>query len=240
MLRMPRFMLNSVPSLSSDPTRHWENIGGGGGGCGQRIYIKSRFQNTASFIVHQSTHTYILLAALIFPKCVPWIKLSPQMSVTLLATWHPFCNTIAAHLQKQLLSGEPKARISRVNKTKVDLPTHPIKNIWIETKPLQLREACSRFEHGTGGFSSMEQVDQSSDFHAVQDLNHWTFSCVVVRKTLCRDRIRDIHNMEEVIYTILLPLRFKWACTAGKNRRLPQVLKPSDQIPCSRNSKQKI
>jgi hypothetical protein len=55
----------------------------------------------------------------------------------------------------------------------------------------------------------MEQVDQSSDFHGVQDLNHWTFSCVDMRKTLYRDRIRDIHNTGEVIYTILLPLRFK-------------------------------
>ena len=65
------------------------------------------------------------------------------------------------------------------------------------------------FEPGTGGFNIMEQVDQSSDLHAVQYLNHCRLSCVDMRKIFCRDRIRDTHNMREVIYTILFLLRFK-------------------------------
>ena len=55
----------------------------------------------------------------------------------------------------------------------------------------------------------MEQMDKSCDLHAVQYLNHCTPSCVDMRKTLCRDRIHDVHNMREVIYANLFPLRFK-------------------------------
>jgi hypothetical protein len=124
-----------VPGLSGDPPGHREYLWRGGGGRDgddregtpnlnhrkQPLLLKS---NHLMF-----THTYILLTALIFPK---WSRVHAFATNVSYSVGHlTFSNTIPAHPQQLLISGESKAGISRVSRTNVDLPMQIVKKNWV-------------------------------------------------------------------------------------------------------------
>ena len=133
----------AVPSQSSDPPSHGEcHVGW----KRQGIYAMSKLQTAASLIkvkshsVYRSTHTH--------PSCLLpwyfwgflWITFLPQTSDTSLANWHPFFNTILAHLQR-LLRGEPTAWNSEVSRTNVHLVMQTVKIfIWVLNKIITSQE----------------------------------------------------------------------------------------------------
>jgi hypothetical protein len=160
----------SVPGLSSDPSRHREYRGDGDDreDTANRSYRKTplllkskhlmftKAHTHARTHAHTHTHTHKTCSLSWFFRSVPWMTLSQQTSATLLASWHPSCNTIPTHLQQR---SEPKAGIAEWAEQTLTCWRKPKRKIkWVLNRTLSSHGSLlpgSNLERAASGLCSL-------------------------------------------------------------------------------------